>query len=131
MGGEKNGEVLLPSQIGDDPPEQIACLRVEPGGRLVEDQDLRLVQECAGNVDAPPLTAGELADRAAEQVFKIEQSRELCEPRAECRAVYAVQRRAAFQIVFDRQVLIEDGVLKYNAQRALDAVTVSVTPLSI
>lgn len=84
------------------------------------------MQERAGDVDAPPLTAGELADRAAEQVFKVEHTGELGKTRTERRAMDAVQRRAALEVVFDGQVFIEDGILKDDTERAFDAVGVMV-----
>ncbi len=56
--------IVVPSAASpsDEVPELPPRLRVEPGGRLVEEDQLRPPDDAQGDVDPPPLTAGELPD---------------------------------------------------------------------
>jgi hypothetical protein len=49
MRGEKHGHVLVAAVPADEFPDLVAGLRVEPGSRLVEEQDARPVLQRAGD----------------------------------------------------------------------------------
>ena len=72
---------------------------VEPDGRLVEEEDLRVVQQRRDDVAAHPLAEAELPDRGVEQVVEVEQVEEppevLAVPgRARCGRSSAAGRRS-------------------------------------
>ena len=67
MGGDDDGDALF-GQRGDAPPEFAARQRVRAAGRLIQEQDLRLVQQGGGHgqpllVAAGQLRAGDAAAR--------------------------------------------------------------------
>lgn len=76
------------------------------------------MQQRTGNVYPASLTAGELADSAVEKIRKVEKPGKLAQPRLECPARYAVQRRAAFKIIAHRQRLIQHTALEHDAEPA-------------
>ena len=57
VGGEEDGHALV-AQPAHLVPHVGAALRVEAGGRLVEEDDLRLVDDAERDVDPAPLAAG-------------------------------------------------------------------------
>ena len=58
--GEQNGFALLHQHL-QTLPHQVARLRIQAGGRLVQHQHLRLVDECARQTQAPFHAARQLA----------------------------------------------------------------------
>ena len=70
VGREEHRHALVTAQLLDNAPQETSCLRVKPRCRLVEYEYLRLVEQRTGDVDAPSLPAGQLADGAAEDIFK-------------------------------------------------------------
>ena len=45
VGGEQDGEALVPGQVSYLPPHVCAGFRVEPGGRLVQEEHLGAVHQ--------------------------------------------------------------------------------------
>ena len=66
MRGDDHGHALL-GQRGDPPPEFAAGQRIGAAGRLVEKQNLRLVQQRGGHRQALLESAGQLAAGQARQ----------------------------------------------------------------
>ena len=54
MRGEKERAALLGAQMRDHVPHRNARGRVEAGGGFVQEQDLRVVHQAAGDLQAPP-----------------------------------------------------------------------------
>ena len=52
LGGEEDGDALLLREPAHFHPERRAALNVEPGRRLVEEEDARAVHECERKVEA-------------------------------------------------------------------------------
>ena len=75
---------------------------------------------------SPPLTAGKLADGAAQQVFKLQQLRQFLQPLPERFPADAVQRRPALEIFPHRKLRIQHRALEHDSEAALDAVGVCV-----
>src|SRR2546423_6383706 len=61
VGGEENGLAEVPER-GDDAPRSPARRGVEAGGRLVEEDQLRVTDQREREVEPPLLTAGERPD---------------------------------------------------------------------
>ena len=59
---EKHRHVLVAAQPADEFPDLVAGLRVEPAGRLVEEQDARPVLQCAGDFEPALHAAREALD---------------------------------------------------------------------
>ena len=51
LGGEEDGHSLVAGEMSDLVPERAAALDVEAGGRLVEEEDARTVEERQGEVE--------------------------------------------------------------------------------
>ena len=118
MRREENGHFLVLTESADDIPQKLSRLRVKSGGRLVENEYLRLVQQGAGNVYPAALTAGELAYASVEQVLEIEKPCKLVKPFVKCPAGYAVQRGAAFEVFAHRERFVEHAALKHDSKPA-------------
>ncbi len=71
VGGEDDG-LALAVVIADDVPEQQAGLRIEAGGRLVEEQHFGIVHHGAGDGEALHHAAGEAADHVVGAVGQLE-----------------------------------------------------------
>src|SRR6185503_13888616 len=63
-------------------PQRAAGGDIEPGGRLVEEQDLRIVQQAAHDLELPSHTAGERLDRLVDVARDPQQARELLDLRS-------------------------------------------------
>ena len=66
---------LALAQLADRLADLANLVRVEPGGRLVEDQHVGLVQQHLGHADALPIAPGELADRLADHAAQAHRAR--------------------------------------------------------
>ena len=75
---------------------------------------------------SPPLTAGKLADGAAQQVIKLQQLRQFLQPLPERFPTDAVQCRPALEIFPHRKLRIQHRALEHDSEAALDAVGVRV-----
>jgi hypothetical protein len=73
-------------------PEAPLGQQVEPDGRLVEEQDLGVVQQARGQLAAHPLAQGQVAHRLVEEVAGVEQLAELGHPAELTVPVHAVDR---------------------------------------
>src|SRR5690606_41867149 len=62
MGGGQHGERPFPPQPVQVVPDLLARLRIEPDGRLVQKQDLRLVHKRPGDLQAAPHATRKAAD---------------------------------------------------------------------
>ena len=65
VGGQQDRGVLQVGQAVHEVVELAPGVRVEPGGRLVEEQHLRPPDDADGHVEPAPLAAGELGDLLA------------------------------------------------------------------
>ena len=81
VGGEDQGDALLlePEQ---PVPQHVPGLRVEPGGRLVEQQDLGLVDQRAGDGQPALHAAGQRLDLGAGALGRAGRTRAARRPRA-------------------------------------------------
>ena len=66
VGGEQDRRALV-AQLADQVAHRDAGLRVQPGGRLVEQEDLRAADQRGGQGQALALAAGQPPDRSAQQ----------------------------------------------------------------
>ena len=60
MGRPQHGQALLGAQPADMLQQEAAAFHVEPDRRLIEQQQRRIMDQRAGDFDAPPLPAGQV-----------------------------------------------------------------------
>src|SRR5689334_11003261 len=72
MGGEQDG-ASLPFKLLDQVPKLAAGLRIEAGGGLVEKEEIRIADECAGEGQALLLSAGQSADARVGFFFELDE----------------------------------------------------------
>ena len=128
---KKNRQVFSASQVIYDLPQKTSCFRVESRGRLIQNQNLRLVQKCPCHIDSSSLTSRKLSDRSFHQIRKIQKFCELADAFFKFLSGNSVKRRSALQIVADRQVFVQHGVLKNNPDASLNAVSVFLVSFSL
>ena len=73
VGGQQQGRAALGVEGAQELAQPALADHVETDGRLVEVEDLGVVQQRRGDVAAHPLTQAELADRGVEEVAEVEQ----------------------------------------------------------
>ena len=115
--GPEHGEPLLAAQAAHMVEQEGAARRVEPDGRLVEQQEPRAGQEGARDLGAAPLPAGQVARplrRAVAQAHALQLARR---PRPRLRPRQPVQRRVVEQAFPHRQVGVERRLLEHHAER--------------
>jgi tumor protein p53-inducible protein 3 len=108
---------------GHDVPELQATLRIEPGRRLVEKQDVRLADERTRNGQPLLLTAGEFADARIPLLVEREVAQQLVG-----RGTAAIERAEERERLHDRELLGELRFLKRNAD-TLPQLTLVALPL--
>lgn len=87
--------------------QELAAFDVEPDGRFVEQQERRLVDQGAGQLDLPALTAGQLPGPVLPPIEQADPLQFGGDPRRGNRTGHPVQRRVVEHVLFDGQVEIE------------------------
>ena len=120
LGGEEDGRALAVERR-DLLPDRLAADRVEAGGRLVEEQHLRLVDERRGEVEAPAHAARVGADAAVGGLRSSPTRSISASPRRSAsRADQAVQRRLQADQLAAGHQRVERRLLQRDADRAAD-----------
>ena len=122
MSGEENSHILLFAQGFHRVPEQLPCLRIKPGCGLIKNEDLRLVQKRARNVNSPALTARKLSHGATQKIFKVKHFCKLGLSFFEFGALYSIECGTASEVIRNGKRLIQHGILKHYADISLDIV---------
>ncbi len=118
--GEQDGLALVVQQP-EDVPEVHPGLRVEPGGRLVEEQHLGPVHQRPGDQQPPGLPAGQVGGDRLAPVAKPERVDQLRRPPPGLPGPQAEEPAAELQVLRDRELHVEGVVLGDHADPALDA----------
>ena len=108
--GEQHGRAVG-DELLDDPPEIGAALRVEPGGRLVEEEHLGPVHERGREVEPAPHAAAVGAHRPRRGVDEIEALEQLVGAGAERLRVEVRELPDQPQVLVAGEVLVDRGVL--------------------
>ena len=75
VGGEDDGDAALAVDLGEEFPHRILGDHVEADGRLVEEEDLGVVQQRHHDLGAHALAERQLAHRAVEEGRELEEVR--------------------------------------------------------
>ena len=104
---QQHGRAVAPVVVGDERPDAFLHRHVEPDRRLVEEQNLRSVEERADDLDLHPLAQRQVAHGLAHEVADVEQLDQLVAHRGEVRAVDAIDRAVELERVERRQVPLQ------------------------
>ena len=97
----------------------LAQLEIERGKRLIEQQHLRFIRECAGDCDTLLLTAGELSDAAVRHAVQIHHVEHLRHGFLDLVLFFALDAHAERDVFIDIQVREERVLLEDRVDRAL------------
>ena len=103
-------------QVLDHRPQLGAALRVEPGGRLVEEEHRRLVHERRGEVEPPAHAAGVRADEAVARVREVEPLEQLVGARPDLVVGDVGEPADEPQVLRRGEVLVDRRVLTRRAR---------------
>src|SRR5260370_10621917 len=97
--------------------QKAAALDIEPGRRLVEQQQARVVDQGARQLDAAALPARQLTDLVAAAVGEAGPLQLVRDTRRGATARQPAQRRMVEQVLLDAQVEVERRLLEDDADR--------------
>ena len=113
--GHEDRDLLARPQPGDHVEQLVADARVEPHGRLVQEQHLRLGHERPGDLEAPALAAAIAGHGPIDQLGDPQHTRELVyPPRGACR-VHSPQPGVQLEVLAAAQRAVDHGLLKDHA----------------
>ncbi len=105
-------------------PEQVARLRVEAGRRLVEEQQLGLVDERAGDRQAALHPARHVLDLVARPLRELGEVEQLVGAAGAFRAAEAEVPAVDHEVLADRELVVERVLLGHDAEARPDLRTV-------
>src|ERR1039458_6215668 len=117
VGGEQDGLAQL-AHAAHDLPRVAPCRRVEAGGRLVEEQQLRVSDQREGEIETALLPAGELLDPDARLLLQADQLDDVVS-RKRLRVVAAVE----VDHLAHREVGLDGALLQDHADPPAEAAT--------
>ena len=117
MSRPEHADVLLGAQPADVLDDRLARADVEADGRLVEQQELRPVQQRAGDLDPAQLPARELADLVAGALGELEAGELGGRAPLRLAARDALQPRGVEQVLHDREIEVDGALLEHHAER--------------
>src|SRR5215204_3452286 len=119
MGGEDEGLALF-RQLAQPVPDEVAGLRVEPRSRLVEDDDLGVVEQGPGDEQAPLHPARELLDGRFGLLGELHELEKLLRP-PEHQLAWKVEVPAVDeQVLLYLELVVEVVLLGDNPDAAFD-----------
>ena len=107
-------------------PQQVACLGIEAGGRLVEQQQVGLVDQRSGDAHAPLLPAGQWLDLTAGAVAELDEVEQFGGPLAGVATADVEVPRVDDQVLEHGQLGVELIGLGHDADPRPDRAAVSL-----
>jgi hypothetical protein len=114
VGGDDDANPVAGERI-DEVPEAPPRGGVHPGGRLVEEQDRRLVQHRATKRQALLPAARKVSDHRVRPVCEPRHADRELEPLLEPRALHPIDAAEEVQVLHDREIAIERELLRHVA----------------
>ena len=119
---DEHGELALLLDVAQHLPHRHARHRIEAGGRLVEKEHARLVDEPARDLHAPPHAAREILDLLVGPLRQLDRLEQFADEAVAALARHAVELRVDEQILAHAEFEIARHRLRNDANRATDAV---------
>ena len=117
---QEDGDALLPAQAHDLLPHGGAALRVEPGRRLVEEEDPGQVDEGEREVEAPLHPARVARDLAIARICETDARQQLVRVQLSAVLGDALERRLEAEMVAAGQERVERGLLEGDPDQRTD-----------
>ncbi len=95
-------------------PDQVAGLRIEAGGRLVQKDQVRIIDQRPRQTQPPPHAPGQLADTRPRFCFERGERQQLRQPRTQLGVAQAEVTTKDQQVLFHREVGIEAVELRHH-----------------
>ena len=115
MGRDEDGDAFPARKLQDQAPEIVAGLRIDAGGRLVQDQDFWPVQTGGGELQALALAQRQLAGQGIGDARELEALECSLDARLHLRGFDAIELRVQREVGPHRQLLIEREALRHVA----------------
>ena len=112
----------LGAQALDAAEDGVAALRVHGHSGLVEEDELRLVGDAAGDVEAAQQSTRELAGTKADEFLKFHELDRLVHERATAGAVAHVERAEVVDVLTHGELVDDRDLLRHDADPALEVV---------
>ncbi len=109
----------------DDVPDLVAAPRIEAGGRLVEEEELRRHHQARGDVEPAPHAAGEFLDLLARRLGEPEGAEQFLRSRFRLAAAIAEQPAEEDEVLVAGEILVDRGELAGEADPPADRVGVA------
>jgi hypothetical protein len=121
VSGQQDGDAFLLAEAFDVAREVAPRRRVEPGGSLVHQQDLRTMQQRLGNFDAPAQSSGERLDEIVPAVRQSEALHRAINALPQDAPAQPVQMSLGSKVLSDRERTIQALRLEHDAHVAAHA----------
>ena len=112
---DQHGEPAPVLDGGQHLPHGDARNRIEAGGRLVEEEDFRVVHQSARDLQPPPHAAGERLRLRAAPLGEIDGLQQLVDVALRCSAGHAVKLGVDAEVLFDREIDVAGHGLRNHA----------------
>jgi hypothetical protein len=119
---DENREIPFGLDLAEHLPHRDTRYRIEPGGRLVEKEDARLVHESARDFNAAPHSAGEILHLRIAPLREFDRLKQLVDQLHPRGARHTIQLREDDQVLLDAQLEIAGHRLRDDANRSPHAV---------
>ena len=122
VSGHEDGDGVLPLQLDYVVPDVLAGLGVEADGRLVEEEDVRVVEHAAGDLEAAPHAAGVGADDGVAAVPEVDDAERFFDARGVLFAGHVVDVGVEAHVLVGGEAVVEGRVLEDEADGLADGV---------
>ena len=118
MSGEHDRHLLACPQTRDDVEQLVPDAWIEPDRRLVEEQDSRVGDERAGDLQPASLTTAVTRDRPVDELGQSHGVDQLADPASRRPRPYAPQPRVQLEVGPAAQRAVDDRILEHHAAHA-------------
>ena len=116
MGGDHDGDAALGAEAPQIAPDALARLGVEADGRLVEQQDLGIMDQRAGDLEPALHARGQRAHRLRRPVGELDEVQHLLDAVAPQLARHAEDEAMQLEVLAHRQAVVEARLLEDDAE---------------
>ncbi len=120
MRRQQHCHAILVAQLLQQIAQFTPHARIKPRARLVQQEQLRPMQQALGNLDTPAQPARERLDEVARAISQPETPEHFVDAPMQCCAAQIVQVTLMTEIFRDGQFLVETRRLKYNTESSTD-----------